>query len=350
MTTETSTNTMLSKTAALSGTDSFPSMDPRLQRLVARRRRGTLEMTTASTGQDEVAVIAKVKDVKAWEGLSEVRVGGTIGKTDANGTTLVTARIPVSRIEYLRQLAFVKSLKAAQLLQPTLDKTIEETGARVDLLPAGQLTNGGEGVVVGIIDYGCDFMHQNFRDAGGGTRLLSLWHQAGQSHPGSPFGYGREFLPHDINAALQQANPYQALGYGPAPDNPFQQGTHGTHVMDIAAGNGRGSNVSGVAPQADLIFVDVSHSDLPSSGPGVVGKSFGDSTRLLEALRYIFDRAGDRPCVINISLGTNGGPHDGSTLVEEGIDRLIRDTPNRAIVLAAANAFADGISCGRAGS
>src|SRR5581483_8611243 len=47
------------------------------------------------------------------------------------------------------------------------------------------------------------------------------------------------------------------------------------------------------------------------------------------------------------SLGTNGGPHDGSTLVEQGLDRLVRQQPNPAIVIAAANAFADNIHATR---
>ena len=90
-------------------------------------------------------------------------------------------------------------------------------------------------------------------------------------------------------------------------------GSPGTYVMDICAGNGGGSDAPGFAPEADMVFVDVSHSDIPFVGPQVVGSSFGDSTQLLEAVRYIFDKAGDRPCVVNISLGTNGGPHDGTT-------------------------------------
>jgi hypothetical protein len=32
---------------------------------------------------------------------------------------------------------------------------------------------------------------------------------------------------------------------------------HGTHVLDIAAGNGQGSQIAGVAPEAELIFADV---------------------------------------------------------------------------------------------
>lgn len=333
----------LSEGAEFSATDTYATMDPRLQCIVARRRSGIRTEASASIEQDEVAIIAKVSDLKRWEQLSEVRVGATLGGKAPDGTYLVTGRIPVTRIEGIRQQPFVKSLKGSQILQPILDKTIEETAARPDLLPAGHQTEGGDGAIVGIIDYGMDFAHQNFRNAGGGTRLLSIWHQAGPSSPVSPFGYGREFSRDLINQALEQTNPYAALGYGPAPDNPFQIGTHGTHVADIAAGNGRGSQIPGVAPNADLIFVDASHADIPFGGPQAVGSSFGDSVRLLEAIQYILDKAGGRPCAINISLGTNGGPHDGTTLVEEGIDRLLSQAPNRAVVIAASNSFDDGI-------
>ncbi|MFV1964088.1 MAG: S8 family serine peptidase [Pirellulaceae bacterium] len=299
---------------------------------------------TASANQDEAGVIAKVSDVGQWEQLSEVRVGGTIGESARDGTWVVTGRVPISRIENVRQQPFVKSLKSAQPLQPALDATVAETRARPDLLPSGNQSNGAAGVVVGIVDYGGDFAHRNLRNAGGGTRFLSLWDQNGPSSPKSPFGYGREYTQDQMNAALQQPDPYQALGYGPAPDTPFSpRGSHGTHVADIAAGNGRGSNLPGVATNADLVFVDVSQADLSFSGPSVLESSFGDSVRLLEAMKYIFDAAGDRPCVINVSLGTNGGPHDGSTLVEEGMDRLIREKPKRAVTIAASNSFDDGI-------
>jgi subtilisin family serine protease len=332
----------LSATAPLT-TDMSASMDPRLQHHLVRRRLGLVKAAGVSTAVDEVAVIARVTDVAQWEGLSEVRSSAPIGE-DAEGTVVVTARIPVTRIEQVRTQPFVKSLKAAQPLRVMLDATLAETEARPDLLPAATQADGGAGVVVGIVDYGCDFVHQNFRTAGGGTRLLCIWDQNGPTTPASPFGYGRKYTRAEINQALESLNPYDALGYGPDPDVPGgPKGTHGTHVMDIAAGNGRGSNLPGVAPQADLIFVDVSHADLPFSGPEVVERSFGDSARLLEALKFIFDEAGNRPCVINVSLGTNGGPHDGSTLVEKGIDALIRQRPNRAVVIAAANAFDDGI-------
>lgn len=321
--------------------DVLTDMDPRLQHEVVRARQGILKLPGASTDVNEVAVVAVVTDPAAWEGLSEVRPGATIS-TD-NGETIVTGRIPVSRVEAVRTQPFVKSLKASQRLQPTLDQTIAETGAARDRLPGGNLADGGRGTIVGIIDFGCDFAHENFRNADGSTRILAIWDQRGPSGPSSPFGFGKLHTRDAINAALRQPNPYTALGYGPRPDSGTVRGSHGTHVMDIAAGNGRGSGVPGVAPNADIIFVEAAASDIPFSGPTAIDKSFGDSVQLLEAVKFIFEQAGDRPCVINASLGTNGGPHDGSTLVEFGIDKLLTEAPNRAMCIAASNSFADGI-------
>ena len=44
-----------------------------------------------------------------------------------------------------------------------------------------------------------------------------------------------------------------------------------------------GSHLLGLAPQADIVFVDVSRADIPFTGPAVVGSSFGGSVRLVEA-------------------------------------------------------------------
>ena len=65
--------------AEILSTDAPTALDPRLQRLVARRQYGAIERPGTSTGQDEVAVIAKVTDLAAWEGLSDVRMGGAVG-------------------------------------------------------------------------------------------------------------------------------------------------------------------------------------------------------------------------------------------------------------------------------
>lgn len=205
----------LSATSMLLTEMSAP-MDPRLQRLLVQRRLGLVKVADVSTAPDEVAVLARVTDVSQWEALSEVRIGSTIGES-ADGTVVVTARIPVTRIEPVRLQPFVTSLKAAQPLRSMLDATLAETAVRPDLLPTAAQADGGAGVVVGIVDYGCDFVHQNFRTAGGGTRLLCLWDQNGATTPDSPFGYGRKYTRADINQALEELDPYDAFGVWSGP-------------------------------------------------------------------------------------------------------------------------------------
>lgn len=319
--------------------ESFTDIDPRIQLHLDRRARGLVPPATASTAEGEIAVIAKVSDLTSWLNRSEVFAGANLGNTP-DGTHIVTARVPLNRVEILRQLPYVQSLKASQILKPALKSTIEEIKARIDLQPPLAQGQQGKGVIVGIIDYGCDFLHQNFRNPDGTTRILALWDQTVNFGTSSHLGYGRVYSQTEINAALRSVDPYISLGHNPG------RASHGTHVMDIACGSGGGSRVPGVAPQADIIFVQISASDIPWQGSDVVGSNFGGSVQLLEAIQFIFGQAGTRPCTINISLGTNGGPHDGTSLVEQGIDAVVTAQPNRAVVIAASNSYEDGIHAG----
>lgn len=339
-------------------TDSMTTLDPHLQQVI-QAVKNELPTEQAAFSQDErgemqVDVLAKLVDpTVAVPGLT---VAQTIGQ-------IVTGTVAVSAIEQVRQHSNVISLKRATAIQSELAFSVPEMradAAQVQaVLPPGVQIDGG-GVIVGVVDYGCDFLHKNFRNADGTTRLLYLWDQRGGPTAGSPAGYsyGREYTAAMINNALAQASPppaandpiyqqvkfpedplnraYQHLGYAPAasPVRDPATGAHGTHVLDIAAGNGNGSGTAGVAPASDLIFVHLDGNDVAPL------ESFGNSRQLLEAVKYIFDKADalGRPCVVNLSLGTHGGPHDGTTLVEQGFDALLA-TPGRAIVLSAGNAW-----------
>jgi subtilisin family serine protease len=331
-------------------TDAQPNvqMDAHLHRVVgAVRSKRAQRLATSSTQEHEVPVIARVEDVDAFTKLSGVRVSRETLQ-DSDTTWLVTARIPVDKVEEIRQKTFVKSLKASQRMRPCLESTLAEIGGNSNALLDGTLAGGGKGVIVGIIDFGMDFAHKNFLDENGQSRVLGIWDQTTKQNPKSPsqygYDYGTLYTQDDINAALTQPDPYKALGYGPSPDDLVQTGAHGTYVADAAAGNGNGSVGSvgkGVAPNADIVFVEASTKCVPTSDASVVGSSFGDSVQLAEAIRFIFAFAEKhkRPCVINLSMGTNGGPHDGTTLVEKWIDCLVSQAPNRAVVIAAANMF-----------
>ena len=141
----------------------------------------------------------------------------------------------------------------------------------------------GRGCIVAALDFGLDFAHPNFLNADGTTRLLALWDQGAAYDPAHPnrFGYGRQYTPAEINAALAAADPYQALGYGPQPSD-TGKGTHGAHTMDIAAGNGRAAGSRpGAACEAALLFVHLSTRRLGTS------ENLGDSVHLLEALDWV---------------------------------------------------------------
>jgi subtilisin family serine protease len=317
-------------------------MDPRLQRQLAQyEARGpgqARRARSASTAPDEVAVIAKVTDLADWQMLRGVRHIASIGAQDpADGSWIVTARVQLAEIRAVREQPFVKALKAAQRVRKQLTATLPGIRADAKSLPAGAGADGGAGVLLGVIDFGCAIGHAHFRHADGRTRLELLWDQnARVAAEEGAFGYGRLVGAEAIDAALTGAQPERKLRYAFYNQEP----AHGTHVLDIAGGSGR---AAGVAPRASLAFVELGLTDVPDTGLKSVGASFGDSVLVLEAAKLLFDAAGNRPCVVNLSLGMNGGPHDGSTLVEQGFDRLLLERPERAIVIAAANSYADGI-------
>jgi len=250
----------------------------------------------------------------------------------------VSGRILVQRLPELNR--YVKRMQTGRPVFLTLDDSVPDIHADHDTL--SQFFNGhniqspptGKNVIIGIVDADCDFLHPNFRDENGKTRIKYLWDQNGTPKTeGLP--YGREYDENFINQAIQNKSSYDTLGYRP------DKNAHGTHVMDIAAGNS--SIYPGVAPGADLIFV---HLGLPN--PIEAEEEFlGSSNRLYDAVKYIFDKAKEeenKPAVVvNLSLATNGGPHDGTSMVEKMLDELLESQDERAIVIAAGNSYHHGI-------
>lgn len=305
--------------------------DPALKQLLLRKTGDPLgEAAEISVGgaAEEIPVVARLLDPTVpVPGLQVVSRLGNV----------VTGRLPLDRIVEIRGHPNVASLKDSATLGADLAVSVPDICASGEALRAAGLGHlSGRGVVVGVVDWGCDFVHANFRDAGGRTRLLALWDQRGEAQPGSPapYGYGRELNRAAINAALAAADPYAALSYDPAESDPGGRGTHGTHVLDIAAGNGRATgSAAGVAPGADLLFVHLRGNDTHPED------TLGDSVRLLEAVDYIIHRAGERPVVVNLSLGRTGGPKDASTLVEQALDALLAERDGRAICMSTGNYF-----------
>ncbi|MBI4902284.1 MAG: S8 family peptidase [Acidobacteria bacterium] len=294
-------------------------MDPNLHELLAGGQEGEVEaiIRLSSPG-------ATVKDV---------RIVARFGQ-------IATCRLPRASIVETWADSEVYSLKAAQTHGQAIDEEqegVERPDSWTDgdpRRPAG-LSTTGRGVIVCVIDWGFDFAHDNFRNPDGSTRIMALWDQThGFGSPPQPYGYGRVFSRSDIDRALGNPRPYEVLGYHPGKSDPRGHGSHGTHVLDIAAGNGRlKGSICGMAPEADLLLVHASSRG--SREPA----NLGDSVTLLEALDWIRAQAGTRPFVCNMSVGRHGGPHNGLTLVEQSIDHLLGEAPGRCVVQSAGNYF-----------
>lgn len=217
---------------------------------------------------------------------------------------IATAQVPISSIKQLSLAKGVKYITTGHAIQPMMDKARPTVGA--DMMLAGtslpQAYNGS-GVVVGIIDAGFDYTHPAFRDATRTKlRIKRVWEQgtqtttiAGASTP-TPFGYGTEF---DTDSEILAA----------CTDR--EGNSHGTHVAGIAAGGDTASPYHGIATNSDIVLV--SYGDLQDN-----------NVNISDAIAYIYSyaKAEGKPCVINMSLGTQMGPHDGTSTFDSMADLL----------------------------
>lgn len=164
----------------------------------------------------------------------------------------------------------------------------------------------GRGTIVAVIDSGVDYYHPDFISNDGMTRILYLWDQSDNSGlPPSGYNTGTEYDSAMINELLR----------GPYREN--DRSGHGTHVLGIAAGNGRASSgrYAGCAPLSSIIAVKL-------GTPG--NNSFPMTSELIQAIDYVLRKAAElaMPVAINISYGNSYGSHAGNSLLESYIDNV----------------------------
>lgn len=222
---------------------------------------------------------------------------------------IITGHIPIDRINDISNIPTIKYIQIGEKVNLLMDKA--RTATFLDDVHIG---NGlaqpfkGKGVVIGIIDNGFDYTHPNFYDlTGTNYRIKRVWEQnASIGTPPIGYVYGRELKTQDeVKSAFT--------------DNSNK--SHGTHVTGIASGSGISSAYIGAAPESDIVLVS---------------STFMNES-ILDGINYIFDYAQSvgKPSVINMSLGTHLGPHDGTSAFDQACDAIIGE--GKILVGAAGN-------------
>lgn len=233
-----------------------------------------------------------------------------------------------------------------------------ELGVATDAAPSSTGANSAVAIeaikrpVMAVIDDGCAFAHERFRSRTGQSwraRVRYLWDQGrdaqGPWQAPAGQGYGRELSGAAIEALITAAGGGVAFDEEALYRQADYQGaqrvlSHGTHVLDLAAG----ADPQTSAESPDIIFVQLPRYAVDdTSGASMV-------THVMDALAYIAARTAiDQPLVINLSYGSMAGPHDGSTLIESAMDAFLAQRrreqqqhgsrPATHLVLPAGNGF-----------
>ena len=268
---------------------------------------------------DVLEVLVRASDDSA---LDQLRAEGIEVRFPTSGAaTVASVEVPLQSLERLASHEAVERIEASRPMFADLD--ISCADVRATPLHRPPISVRGAGVIVGIVDGGIDYTHPSFRNADGTSRIQFLWDQGAPTVPGGPVPFGREYTKAELNAALASSDPHQLVPHQDTVDG------HGTHVAGIAAGNERASagRFTGIAPDADLIAVAYQSEQ---------GVTLGRSSHVYQALGYIVQWAQHRPVAINLSQGMNGGGHAGETVLEIGLDNLVRE-PGVVVVKSAGN-------------
>lgn len=244
----------------------------------------------------------------------------------------VTTRISVKDLMKIIPLESVKYITPG--LIEYLHNDVASGCVGADLLHSGYVNSTaykGSNVIVCIIDTGIDWDHYDFRNPSDPTksRIIDIWDQTlsatGSEIPPTGFSYGVEYSNTEINDELNGT----PAGFVRESDI----NGHGTHVAGTTAGNGSSLNPSkyiGMAPEADILVVKAGNGSFSSSN-------------IIDALTYAQQKATllGKPIVVNMSLGSDAGPHDGTDSKSVAINNF--SGTGRVVVVSAGNSGSSNI-------
>ncbi len=303
---------LLAAVASAAFAQSGSKLDARARTALARLR----SADPATRVQLESAAVSPVGELDVFitgsVTRSELEALGVVVRTELPG--LFTAFVPEAVVDAVASLPAVRTIQGAAPVEINNDTGTAATGAPA-LRGAGPNFSGlnGAGVLVCDVDTGVDYDHGDFRDALGNTRFVSIWDQTVTGTAPAGYTYGTEWQPAQIQSGASTEKDTNG---------------HGTHVLGTIGGDGSQTGGSipaftytGMAPMADLLMV----------------KTDLTTTHILDGVAYCFAKATSlgKNCVVNLSLGSQFGPHDGTSAFETGLTAMTG--PGRVICVSAGN-------------
>jgi subtilisin family serine protease len=252
------------------------------------------DVTTPTVSNDLVDVNLVIPDAASTQ-LPDLRNDEIL---DQLSGVYYSGRLRLNTLKQLATLAEIERISTKKQKQLLLDEALKDIRLLSSATPpARSVPETGAGVFIGIVDSGFDLSHPMFRDSSGKLRVKAL---LDQTQPGNPV--------YDTTALTNGWASGKKLG--------GDEHGHGTHVATIAGGSPY-QGLEGVAPKAQFLLVKT------------------DFTNVDSGVAWIFRQAGTAPCVINLSLGSHYGSHDGTSQEEKLYEQLIG--PGKILVIAAGN-------------
>lgn len=271
-------------------------------------------------------------------GMIKLAEGQTAESLEQEGVKVIRVRgdfafvsVPSSDVERVAALPAVERFQLARTMRPMLDKARAASGVDAIHSGAADLPHPytGKGVITGIVDGGVDPNHINFRDDDGNTRVGFLSHVR-------------------LNSA---GTDVLETKYGKLQDLPVSRFTtddntqfHGTHTLGIMAGGYKGMARVAEA-NMETGVADITEKPNPYYGVATeseIAVSCGDLMDMLIAMgmdnicNFAYEEQENKRVVINLSLGSNVGPHDGTDVMHQYINQLVAQD-NAIICVSAGN-------------
>ena len=271
--------------------------------------------------------------------IAQLNDGVTEEDLKAQGVNVIRSRsgfafiaVPLDDAERVAATKGIKRIQFERPVQQKLKYARFDTG--VDKIHEGMgLSQAytGKGIVCGIVDQGFDLNHINFLDENGEPRVKyfeRVGYNYNYKNPTDPIA---ERTIYNTPDAIRSYQTDATTTY------------HAAHTMGIMAGSYKGTaKTASLTDTEPYVAID----DIPVPFYGVaydadiVAANCEEYTDILIAIAVEdllgYAEAYNKPMVVNLSLGTNQGSHDGKAVVCQFFDVLVEEL-NAKIVMATGN-------------